>query len=182
MDENPFRNRLTVPVTPGETKGMPEKLHVETRMAGPEDWEAYKKIRLEAITGEDAGMFGPKGVARDKTKSDQEWQKDLSQSENMFTVLSWNGSEVISLGNARKKEEKGFWHMGSAYVKPEFRGGNGRKMLEFIIQEIINRGGSKIEVGVRPDNERSIRLCESLGFKKVGMSDGWQMLELSLVE
>jgi len=35
---------------------------------------------------------------------------------------------------------------------------------------------------VKPGNERSMRLCKSLGFKKVGMSDGWQMLELSLAD
>ena len=127
-------------------------------------------------------MFGPKGVARDRNKSDQEWQEDLSRSENMFTVLSWSGSEVVGMGAAREKEEKRFWHMGSAYVKPEFRGGAGRKMLAFIIRKIFDRGGSKVEVGVKPGNERSMRLCKSLGFKKVGMSDGWQMLELSLAD
>ena len=104
-------------------------------VATPKDWESYKKLRLEAINGPEANMFGAQTAANDRIKSDEEWMDDLLPRNNKFTVLSWVDSDLIALSAAREKKEKGFWHVGSDYVKPEFRGGGvGKKMLAFRLE------------------------------------------------
>jgi ribosomal protein S18 acetylase RimI-like enzyme len=171
MDKDPFKNKLSQ-----------EKLALKIEIALEKDWESYKNLRLEAINGADKDMFGPKAAARDREKTDEEWQDDLVPQENKFTVLSWAGSLPVGMGAAREKEETGFWHVGSDYVKPEHRGGTGRKILAFRLKEIINRGGKKVEAGIKPGNRPSMRLYESIGFNEAGVNGGWQMVEIDLTD
>ena len=128
-------------------------------------------------------MFGAQTAANDRIKSDEEWMDDLLPRNNKFTVLSWVDSDLIALSAAREKKEKGFWHVGSDYVKPEFRGGGvGKKMLAFRLEEIIKRGGLKVEAGIDSTNQISMGLYESFGFKRANIIDDWQMMEADLTD
>lgn len=177
MNQNPLESKLSDTKSPTQ-----EKLAVRVEIATEKDWEAYKKIRLESINGPDANMFGPKTAAKDRAKSNEEWKSDLITRADHFVVMSWQGSEAIGLSSASERREKGLWHLGSAYVKPELRGGLGKKMLALRMREIIRRGGKKVEAGMRPNNEITKHLCGSFGFKKAPPEDVWEMMEADLTD
>ncbi len=160
-----------------------EKFPVRFEIAKPEDWEAYKKIRLEAINGPDQGMFGPRLAARQRVMSDEMWRANLEPAKDFFIVLLRSGSKVVGMGSAVEMSEKGMWQVGSAYINPEYRGGTGKKLLAFRLREIIeNRGGQKIEVGILKTNDVSKSVCKFFGFKETTLEDSWQFFELDLNE
>lgn len=157
-----------------------EKLQIEIRLAGPKDWQAYKELRLEAINGPDENMFGPVQASRDRLKSDQDWQNDLLPSLDKFTVLLWINGKAVGIGLARKRNNEDTWFLNSGYIKPEFRGGLGRKLLASRLDEIEKRGGYKVDVLIRVNNAKSIHLCESFGFVKQNEDTTWYAMELDL--
>ena len=158
-----------------------EKLDVRIEIAGPKDWEAYKKIILEAINGNDAYMLGmtPEKVRALNTRIDKIWQNALVKDNDRFVLLSWNDSEVVGTINAKKEEKD--WYVGSLYVKQDenFRHkGVGQKMFAACLQEIQNRGGEKITLGVKASNYKSINLVEPFHFKQpedVSFQEGFYM-------
>jgi ribosomal protein S18 acetylase RimI-like enzyme len=144
--------------------------HFKVEIATPDEWEAYRDLRLQAITGKDADMYSitsdPERLEKVKNRSEEEWKNDLSRPD-VFVVITRSNSEVIGIGVARKKEEE-IWHMGAGYTKEEFRGiGVGKKMFAKRLDEIVKRGGKKVTVGAKHTNTRSIHISESFGFKLV---------------
>lgn len=64
-------------------------------------------------------------------------------------------------------------HRGSVGMGllPGFRGvGLGKRLLEAAVQDAWAKGFLRIELGVRTDNERAIRLYRSLGFREEGVA------------
>ncbi len=161
-------------------KSQQEQSDIKMEVAKPENWEAYKELRLLAIGKTKSGPDDEQ-IIEEEARSKEEWQKDLS-GENKFLMLSWNGTEAIGMGLAEEKDEKGVWKMWSGYVKPEFRGGVGKRMFEARLNEIRRRGGKKVTLYVKSENKRSIHIAESFGFKKMGTgaSKDLYLLQLDL--
>ncbi len=189
MEQNPLVHK-----TPEPKKSSQEQLVIDVEIAGPEDWEAYRDLRLEAISGDDSEMFGEGVKARDRAKTDLDWQKDVApDNKNMFVVLAWHGDEAIGMGIAERREkEEGAWRMTSGYVKKKFRGeGVGKKMFAFRLEDIIRQGGKKVTLGIRAKNAPSLRIPESLGGKirrtwatelqKISKI-GWHNVEIDLTD
>jgi ribosomal protein S18 acetylase RimI-like enzyme len=155
---------------PGHNKN--EQL-VMVKIATPEDWESYKKMRLAAITSEEKDMFGrdsdAERVEEEKNRPDEDWQADLSRDKiDQFVVLAWKGSEAIGIVRAKERPEKRVWYLASAYTAKDSRGEVfPPKVLTEIISEVRKRGGSKVLMGVKAKNETMIHLATLLGFKKV---------------
>src|SRR3989338_1354503 len=147
-----------------------EKIEVRIEIATEKDWQAYKEIRLEAIKGKDAAMFGGHDKERDKVKPDDEWREDLALHEDRFIILSWVGSRAAGMGRADEiKDKKGVWSMGQGYVRDEFRGENiGKKILAARLAEIKKRGGVKVITAMFHGNERPMHIAGLFGFKKIG--------------
>ena len=149
-----------------------EQLDIKVEIATEKDWEAYKKLRLLAITKDKEIMGGttPEQIIEEQARNEGEWKKDLS-SKDMFVVLSWNGSEAIGMGRAREKDEiEGLWYMDSGYVKEDgdFRNkGIGKGIFKARLDEIKKRGGKKVFLGILANNTPSIRVAESFGCKKM---------------
>ena len=166
-----------------------EQLDIKVELATEKDWEAYKELRLLAIVGKDKELMGstPEQIIKEKSRSEEEWKKDLS-SQEMFVVLSWNGSNAIGMGRAMEKDgvEK-LWYMDSGYVKEgeDLRNrGIGKGIFKARLDEIIKRSGKKVFLGIKSNNAPSIHVAESFGFKKVDKdedsSDGGYYFELDL--
>ena len=166
-----------------------EQLDIKVKLATEKDWEAYKELRLLAITASDKEIMGstPEQIIEEQARSEQDWKDDLS-SEEMFVVLARNGSEAIGMSLARQKDDiTGLWYMGSAYIKEgdDFRGkGIGKKMFRTRLDEIKRRGGKKVFLGIKKNNERSIHVAKSFGFIQIDKSednlDDGYYLELEL--
>jgi L-amino acid N-acyltransferase YncA len=174
MDKSPLENK----------KPNQEKLEVRIEIATPKDWEAYKELWLLAITGKDAEMFGrsssPEQIEEVKNRTEEEWQDFLSQ-ENRFYVLLWEGSRAIGTGMAKKRDEEKDWWMGSGYVREDFRNKDiGKKIFAARLNEIRNRGGIKIRMGVKTINMASIHIADSFNFKKIEEGAGPQGFNMEL--
>lgn len=175
MNENPFENP-TPKQEKFEAPAGPEQLEIKMRIATSEDWKAYKDLRLLEISGKDREMFGSnlKMRIKEKIKSDQQWQHDLSR-KDMFILLSLNNSGPVAMSLAaedHKISEEGVWHIGWAYVKEDFRGkGIQSKMIAARLLEIKARGGKKVTALVKFNNKKSLDNLEAFGFKNVGSSE-----------
>ncbi|MEI6280779.1 MAG: GNAT family N-acetyltransferase [bacterium] len=159
MNQNPIENQRP------ESR---EQLAIRITIATPEDWEAYKELRLLAITSEDKEMFDvskhPDKVEKEQNRTEQEWRDLLSQSDR-FVVLYWEGVKAIGMGVISKKEK--YWELGGGYVKKEFQGKKiGQKIFAKRLQEIQIRGGTKVRTGMEETNKRSIHIAEIFGFKQ----------------
>ncbi|HYD90908.1 MAG TPA: hypothetical protein VEA37_05390, partial [Flavobacterium sp.] len=62
-----------------------ERPPIEIKVAQPEDWQAYKSLRLESISGGDSQMFGGNWES-ENLRTEEEWRTDLSKSDD-FTIL-----------------------------------------------------------------------------------------------
>lgn len=156
MSEDPFKSK--------------ETLAVRVEIAKPGDWKAYKELRLLAIAGKDAEMFGvtdkPEVLEAEKNKLDKAWEYDIS-SDDTFVLLSWQGSEAVGMIRA-KEIETGVWYLTSGYTKENSRGKIfAPSAFKVILKEIKKRGGTKIKIGVKAHNKIMIGIATTLGFKKV---------------
>jgi len=164
-----------------------EQLAIRIEIARPEDWEKFKQLKLESFTGEDAKMFGitpddkDGRLEKERSMDYKGWSERLA-GEYVFGVLAWSGSDAVGMGLAKRvgKDKNKEWYMYSGYIKPDFRGGIGKKLFAIRLNEIRNRGGKKVSVGVKTINARSIHIITSFGFKRVeeGSSDEGFYLEL----
>lgn len=171
MENNPFNNKIPdIEIPKVSEKENKEKLSVRVEIAKPEDWKAVRDLRVEAITGPDARMFGltKKATMQESNRSEQEWRDELS-SDKTFAVLSWNGSDPTGFGRAILKED-GAWRIRNGYIKKEFRGqGIGEEIFRARLDEIRRRGGKRVVVSIRPDNKVSLRIAEKFGFNPVSI-------------
>lgn len=176
MSEDPLKNPKFTP-----DQGSQEKLKPTYRICTEDDWIICKELRILSMTGPDAEFLGvtPKILEENLKKSDEEWRKE-TQSREMFSVLSYVGSEPVGLGRA-KLEGEGVWRVRNAWTKPEFqRRGIQTGLIALRLKEIIRRGGVKVETSVRPGNPTSLHNVEKFGFKVVDTDDEWHTLELDL--
>ncbi|HTE48875.1 MAG TPA: GNAT family N-acetyltransferase [Candidatus Paceibacterota bacterium] len=176
MNGNSFENQ----------KPPQEQLALRIEIATEKDYEAYKKLRIEAVTGSDAQMFGvtPEEVVIEQSRSDSEWKESLS-GDDKFIILLWGGTEAIGCVRARMTKEKGVWSLSSGYIKPGFRGqGIGKKMYAAPLREIKKRGGEKVQIGVNIVNEKSLNIAQIFGFKSVIVTNvkgrDWNEMDLDL--
>ena len=83
-------------------------------------------------------------------------------------VLEDDG-RVVGIAGAHETTVGGVLSLGIALL-PEARGrGHGRALVEAVVAHAIDTGAHKVELEVWPDNERAIRLYESLGFTVEGV-------------
>ncbi len=88
-------------------------------------------------------------------------------------LVALNGGEVIGWCDIRRHFFPSHAHRGSLGMGllPGFRGqGLGRRLIEAAISAAREAGMIRIEFGVHADNARAIRLYETVGFVKEGVS------------
>lgn len=156
-----------------------EKLDIKIRVAGLEDWEIFKSLKVESLESGDSRFFGSSeedNLARldEIKKSDQKFWEEKLSGDDSFGVLALNQNEPIGIGLARRDDQLGGWYIISGFVKEDFRGGIGKKIFAARLREIVNRGGKKVAVHAKKFNERSIHIAESFGFQKIRESSDHQ--------
>lgn len=149
-----------------ETNNPLEQVDINTEIAKPEDWQDYKKIRLEALD-KDPTAFG-ETKEKALAKEDNVWQSDLESSPDKFIYLVKNKKELLGMGGADKRDKFGedTWFVFGMYVSALVRGkGVGGKLLNSIEAEAKSRGAKKIVLFVSPEQSPAVGLYEKLGFK-----------------
>ncbi|MBP9715346.1 MAG: GNAT family N-acetyltransferase [Candidatus Pacebacteria bacterium] len=181
-----------ISISPEEGHVKNEQKQISTKIAGVGDGLALKKIRLQAVNSPDSKMFGQKLIDRDRAKTDEEWEAEVSpENKDTFYVIFEDDKEPVGMGRADFSGKQGLWYINSMYMDDLFRGKVfPRKALKEFVDEIKRRDGKKVMIGVRSSNERPIVLYKNLGFTftknipsfLMNIFKGWRVMELDLTK
>lgn len=138
--------------------------------ADPEDAEELLRF-LNRVGGESDNLLFGAGEMKLTVEQEREWIiRENSQSQSVTLIGKLNG-EIAAIGSLAGFNRERIAHRAelSVVVSRECWGqGIGRSMMEALISFGRDSGREILELKVRTDNERAIRLYESLGFQACG--------------
>jgi phosphinothricin acetyltransferase len=138
---------------------------VITRLATVDDVDAVTRIYNEGIEDRVA-TFQVEPRTREQMLSWFDGDHPFVVAEDDGQVVAWASAHPYRPGRA--------WYDGiaefSIYVAREARGrGAGKATLQALLDESERRGYWKLLSRIFPENEASLALCRSLGFREVGV-------------
>ena len=172
MNESFINKNLIPKDIPEVDENNSEKLDIKFRLAGPDDWEKCKKIRIMSLASDDGRMLGvtaknkEKLLKKEENKSEDEWRAELSD-VNKITFLPENGEDSIGISRATKARNNA-WNLHNTYIEKAFRDkGFGKKLFAERLREIIKRGGTEARGFIKIDNITNLHIVECFGAKIV---------------
>jgi phosphinothricin acetyltransferase len=138
---------------------------LRTRLAAPDDAAAIARIYNEGIEDR-VGTFETEPRSAEDVAAWLEAGYPLVVGEDGGEVVAWASAPPY---RAHRPAYAGVADF-SIYVSRSARGrGAGRATLAALIAEAEARGHWKLVSRIFPENEASLRLCRSLGFREVGV-------------
>ncbi len=147
--------------------GMSSTDDIIIRRLGPDDVDAFRRIRLEALrlnptafasTFEDWARF-----------DDGEWLRRLTDNP-AFAVL--DGAEPVALMGYVRERSSNARHRATVvmvYVRETMRGaGFAKRLLDVLTRHARAQGIGQLELGVNSQNEPARRLYEREGYTVIG--------------
>jgi L-amino acid N-acyltransferase YncA len=132
----------------------------------PADWPAVREIHAQGIATGDATF---------DTGAPDWAQWDAGHLEACRLVARNDAGEVVAWAALSPVQRKSAYRgvaEGSLYVREDVRGtGVGRKLSEAMVEAADAAGIWTVELWIFPENRASIALCESLGFRIVGVRE-----------
>ena len=143
------------------------------------DWELYKKIRLETLKQEPNAFSSKYEDAL--LYSDDFWKKLLRDRKTIF-LFAKKSNEVIGVIRVTfndSEEPPDTALIGGAYVKKEYRRlGIGNQLLDTLLKLTAAKKNIKtIRLYVKESQIPAIMLYKHAGFKTIGMKDGEIVME-----
>lgn len=139
------------------------------RALGPDDWQAYRRIRLAMLLDSPAAFATNHANARLRTEA--QWRQVLRDCHH---YLAERGGEVV--GAAGFIERRAVVDLIGMWVAPAHRGrdgtGAGRLLAEAVVQGARDRGHDRLLLDVVADNSHAQRFYERLGFVQTGRIQG----------
>lgn len=137
------------------------------RQLGPNDVDAYRAIRLEALT------HHPEAFVSDAQSFAGKAEAELRQALKALTIFaavlpdgSLGGINAFLRNEGAKERHRGW--LIQVYVRPEHRGiGMAKALLEHLLAHARTQV-LQIHLGVWAENEPAIRLYKKLGFETYG--------------
>jgi L-amino acid N-acyltransferase YncA len=130
------------------------------------DWPAVREIYEQGIATGDATF---------DTEAPSWEQFDAGHLEACRLVARNSAGEVVAWAALSPVQRKSAYRgvaEGSLYVRENARGtGVGRRLTEAIVEAADAAGIWTLELWIFPENRASIALCESLGFRIVGVRE-----------
>jgi L-amino acid N-acyltransferase YncA len=138
---------------------------VETRTARPDDAEAIARIYNEGIEDRLATFETDPRSARDVAAWLERGFPLVVAQDETGTIVAWASAPPY-----RPRAAYAGVAEFSIYVARDRRGhGFGRAALAALVEECERRGLWKLVSRIFPENEPSLALCRSLGFREVGV-------------
>ena len=138
---------------------------MRTRLARPGDAAANARIYNEGIEDR-VGTFETEARTTEEVAEWMEAGHPLVVGEDGGEVVAWASAPPYRASRSAYAGVADF----SIYVARSARGrGAGRARLAALIAEAEARGYWKLLSRIFPENEASLRLCRSLGFREVGV-------------
>jgi len=141
----------------------------------PEEWRAYKDLRLEAL------LMEPQAFSSRYTDAIQQpdsyWQERLTEVRNgkeFWLLFAKENDRLIGMVGAYCKEESNVVEIISVYVTKSKRGqGVATSLMEAILAEVGSKGiFRKAELAVNADQIQAIALYKHFGFKIIEEKTG----------
>lgn len=128
----------------------------------PDDWENFREIRLAGIKTDPQAFGGD--LSEEIERKAPEWIKRLKSSDRFFFATEDDGRFVAIAGAIKLNDY--IWTLVGVYTLPEFRSnGLAKRLVQSVIDESKNRGGSTIQLMVNVDQKDAVNIYEKLGFK-----------------
>ncbi|MEV5839419.1 GNAT family N-acetyltransferase [Nocardia sp. NPDC052112] len=141
----------------------PSRVHV--RLLTPEDWAAFRNVRLRALADAPAAFGATLEQAR--SRSDQDWSDLLAQRAQF--VASVDGIDVGTAAGHDDPERPGA-HLISMWVAGRSRGtGISDRLVRSVIDWAVDAGHRKVWLEVAEGNAAAERLYLRHGFVRTGV-------------
>lgn len=161
----------------------PIRVGAVVRLLGPDDVDAFRSIRLEALRVEPAAFAS--SVEDWEKLPDEEWRRRLT--DNPVFVAFRDRAPVGIMGLMRERSAK-MAHRAfiiMVYVRQDQRGsGAARALLQSSTEHARASGIRQLELAVNAQNEAAIRFYRREGFSEIGripnalMHEGQEIDEL----
>lgn len=140
----------------------------EIDQAHPEDAEQLLAY-LRQIGGETDNLtFGAEGLPNTETQEAAYLQRMLESADDVQYVVRYNGKIVADASLHRLTRRMSHRaEIGISVAKEYWGRGVGSALMEALIAFAKQRGIRQLNLQVRSDNARAIRLYEKFGFQKV---------------
>jgi RimJ/RimL family protein N-acetyltransferase len=140
---------------------------VALKLLAPDDFETFKRIRLEAL------RVCPEAFASRladwESLPDEDWRQRLM---NNPVVVSFSGDEPVGIMGLMRQQASKMAHRATiimVYVRDTERGG-GRAvaMLDFLLDHARRLGIRQVELAVSAENPAATRFYQREGFHEIG--------------
>lgn len=131
---------------------------------------------LNQIGGESDFLTFGKDQFKISIEAEESYIENANISDNSIVIVATIDNEIISIGsiNSTKKERTKHNGVLGISIKKQYWGiGLGSAMMEYLIKWCkSNKITRRIELLVREDNKRAIKLYEKFGFEREGLLKG----------
>ncbi|MCC6236112.1 MAG: GNAT family N-acetyltransferase [Dehalococcoidia bacterium] len=147
--------------------------HIEVRTYGPEDWQAYRSIRLAAL--DDAPHAFSSTLAREQAFAEADWRRRL-EGGNLTLVAHVEGAPVGLAGGLHPgvyggstEAARAAAHLVQMWVHPSMRGrGVGDALVRGVVDWARDLNFPALRLWVIADNAPARGLYARLGFTDTG--------------
>ena len=169
------------------TAPEPARLGHVIRTLGPEDWQAYRAIRLRALLEAPDAFCST--LAREEALAPDTWAARVAQSVVSgidCPLVADAGGEFVALAWAKlDADDAGIVNLFQMWVAPEWRGrGVAEALLRHAIDWAEARGARAVQLGVNCANGAAVSLYARAGFVTVGapfpMREGAELLQQTM--
>lgn len=140
---------------------------LSVRLAGADDIEAFKQIRLEALRLEPSAFASR--VEDWVTLPDEEWRRRIAANP---VFIAFRGVEPVGLMGLFREQSSKSRHRATivmVYVRASERGtGTAKALLGVLAEHARGAGVLQLELRVNADNHRAQRFYERAGFVPFG--------------
>jgi ribosomal protein S18 acetylase RimI-like enzyme len=133
---------------------------------GPDDWRAFREIRLRALADAPTAFSVMLGEA--ERHPEAHWRARLGQGDPVLAVRDEHA--LVAMGGGwRPPEDRDRMMVWGMWTAPEARGrGHARALLAWLVEDARTRGARTVELHVTEGNDGARRLYESCGFVATG--------------
>jgi ribosomal protein S18 acetylase RimI-like enzyme len=136
------------------------------------DWEKYKKIRLEALRKNPEAFGSSYDEAIEKT--DAQWKESVENPKN-YIFAACDGEEWIGMMAAYQEKGSKMKHIGyvwGVYMRDTYRGQKiGKKLMQVLLDELRqNKEIEKLNLNVNTEMVAATKMYQSFGFEITGTS------------
>jgi len=127
--------------------------------AGPDDWAAWRELRLEALCDTPIGFV--QTVEQALSMDEPAWRRRMVQVP--CNVLIRRGGRPVAMASGLRYDGTPF--LMTVYVTPDARG---RGLLGELVEAVAAWAGGPLSLEVHQDNARAITAYRRLGFVDTG--------------